>query len=1080
MRRLLLFAITIVSFITIHAESIDRNTAYEKAVSFMQKRNAAITFNKSKAHKIVGKTTNTTQSYFVFNAENDKGFVIVSGNDQTEPIIGFADEGSFDYDNIPPALQFMLDHYAEELDSLNEEQNDNSFENTTQPRKVVSLPRTAIEPFCTRMWGQGEPYWNLSPIDGGKRCGIGCLASSVAITMGYFNWPQVTTTIPAYTTTTRGIYMKELEPWTVDWDHIIDRYDYQYTSEQAEAVSRFMLYVSQAMKADFTNSGVNAYISSAIYGLINYFGYDPALHHVYLSDFDTVNDFNDLVYAEISQGRPVLFDGFSLPTPSANVAGHAFVCDGYDRNDMFHINWGWGGYCNGYFRVTMVNPYKTTRNRNYSKNLGALIGLQPNGWKDHTGISYLKEDMSLQFLSIVPNENGIRITLQNGYDSKETFESAIALYDNELNLIKLISNVDTTTFNKYGWSYKTYSPISYENVSNGVYKVIPVSRICGEKIWHFNRSLGTYAFLETNVEEENISYTPVESIVVNSFSVLESDQGNGIGAPQTAILNVTNNSFEPCDKSIYLFANKQLNMINGLKIPMNTTTDISFEFIPYIAGDYQLEVCKDVEGDYPIASTTTTASETIHYGDLKKNYRIITAKILNDNTTLINKVGYIFTDKYKVTFNISNIDSVQTFNDQIRFSLSINKPQSSAWETTELHHVRLKPGETKTFTFESNELSPTNNLYTFRVMTKWNTINSMDNVNEWVLNETYQVIATTYTIARGNGVRYWTSDGNIQGQIAFNTDTLEIPENVVAISFDNPDTSTWPTNIIPNSNPNTLYYFNGKGDYTNLGNVIYEGKADNINFIDGYPAFVPEDFKVKNVSYIRTFNKGCVGKDKVYNWSTIVLPFDVQKVTNTADSIDVDWFHNSEELNKDFWLCEYHGKENYELLFDYANEFKANTPYIIAVSGDERIDAPGLVGKPIIFSSTDVDVKSGTLYIDTYDFDFEGTTLGENVQNKYIYTLTENGDGNNFSYEGTNATISPFQAYFISDIAPNDYNKSLIIHILHENDEMTGIKDVYTFNTQKKNIYDLSGRRIQDGHLQKGIYIINGKKMSVF
>jgi hypothetical protein len=178
-------------------------------------------------------------------------------------------------------------------------------------------------------------------------------------------------------------------------------------------------------------------------------------------------------------------------------------------------------------------------------------------------------------------------------------------------------------------------------------------------------------------------------------------------------------------------------------------------------------------------------------------------------------------------------------------------------------------------------------------------------------------------------------------------------------------------------------------------------------------------------------------------------------------------------------LCEYHGKENYELLFDYTNEFKANTPYIIAVSGDERIDAPGLVGKPILFSSTDVDVKSGTLYIDTYDFDFEGTTLGENVQNKYIYTLTENGDGNNFSYEGTNATISPFQAYFISDIAPNDYNKSLIIHILHENDEMTGIKDVHTFNTQKKNIYDLSGRRIQDGHLQKGIYIINGKKIII-
>ena len=361
-------------------------------------------------------------------------------------------------------------------------------------------------------------------------------------------------------------------------------------------------------------------------------------------------------------------------------------------------------------------------------------------------------------------------------------------------------------------------------------------------------------------------------------------------------------------------------------------------------------------------------------------------------------------------------------------------------------------------------------------MTKWNTYASMDNVVDWSKRGTYQIISSPYTIGRSNGIRFWTSNGISNGQNSIYSDTLKIPENVVAISFDNPDSSTWPSNIIPNSNPNTLYYFNGKANYPNLSNFIYEGKADSIIFIDGYPALVPEDFNANYISYTRTFNKGVKGNDKKYNWSTIVLPFDVQSVTNTTDCIDIDWFRHSDELNKDFWLCKYHGKENYELFFDYADEFKANTPYIISVSGDERTNAPSLVNKPILFSSNDVEVKSGSLYQDTYDFDFEGTTTGIDIDDNYIYMLLDNGDGNNFEYVGTKATINPFHAYFISDIAPNNFNSKLNIIILHENNEMTGIENL--IEVPKENvIYDMSGRRIYKNKLQKGIYIINGKKL---
>lgn len=1079
MRRLLLFAITIVSFATIHADNVDKNTAFETAVSFMQKKNPAIKFNKNNGRKIVGKSTNNTQPYYVFNAESNQGFVIVSGDDQTEPIMGYAEEGSFDYDNIPPALQFMLDLYAEELDSLNQEekQDNESTGNTgSNPKKVVSLPRTSIEPFCTRMWGQSSPYYNLAPMYDGGRCPIGCLAVAISIAIAHFNWPEITTTIPAYTTTTNKIFMEELEPWKVDWNNMLDEYFFQTTSAQRTAIAKLMLYVSQALKVDFLKGiAGNATISSAINGLINYLGYDPNLHHVYSSDYDTINDFANAVYAELSQGKPVVFDGFSLNTPTSNAAGHAFVCDGYDQNDMFHINWGWMGFCNGYFRLTMLNPYKTTRNRNYTKNLGALLDFQPKGWKDNNGISYSKEDMSLQFLSITPNEDNIRITLQNGYNSKQTFENAIALYDNELNMVKLISNVDTTTFNNYGWSYKSYSQISYEDVKNGTYKAIPISRICGEDTWHFNRCLGTYAYLNVVVQDGKVTYFPIETIVVNSFTVCESDQGNGIGAPQTAILNVTNNSFENYNKNIYLYANKQLNMSHGLKIPMNSTSDISFEFVPYVAGNYKLEICKDVEGDFPIASTNTTAGDIINYGNENNNYRIITAKIIKDNAKVINGIGNILDSKYKVTFSLTNIDSVQTFNDYVRFSVSIDESVVSAWESTQLVHVRLSPGETKTFTYESNDLLWKDNKYTFRIMTKWNSFASMDNVNDWSKSKSYQVFASPYTIARSKGARYWTINGESYEIETNSSTTYETPKDAVAISFET-DPSTWPSAIIPNNNPNTLYYFNGICNYTNLNNVIYNGIAENITLTDGYPIYIPDSFHANSISYTRTFNKGCEGKNNKYNWSTIILPFDVQKVTNSTDNIDIDWFHNPNELNKDFWLCKYHGKENYNLFFDYSNDFKANTPYIISVSGDERTDSLGLIGKPIIFSANNVDIHNKNLFEDTYDFDFEGTLLGTTINDQKVFMLANNGYGDFFEYVGTNATVNPFQAYFSSEVDINDFNSILTINLLHENREMTGIEDNYINKTQEHAVYDLLGRKINKDQLQKGVYIINGKK----
>lgn len=1079
MRKIVVLGMMLMMSITLLAEPVDRQKAYQEAINFMHGINPTIQFTNNQVRKISSKAEQAALPYYVFNADDNKGFVVVSGDDRTEPILGYADEGAFDADNIPEPLQFMLDCFAEETKLLDNE--DCSANSGNGVRKVVALPRRSIPPFNPRRWYQSGPYNNFCPTDGDKRCSTGCLATAVAITIGCFNWPEKTTSIPAYTTTTRGFKMPELPPLTIDWEHMLDRYDGTYTVEEANAISQFMLYVAQGIKSDFTKDAVNAYISTALNAYVKYFDFDPGIHHISADDYDTVNDFIDIIYSELLHGRPVMLDGFSLSTPTSSAVGHAFVCDGYDQNDMFHIDWGWTGYCNGYFRLTVLNPYKTTRNRNYTNKLGATIGIQPNGWKENSEFTYQEEDKALQLLSITPSGEDIRVALQNGYAEKLDFENALALYDDSLQFIQFISSIDTTTFNRNGWNYKTYSSISFADVEDGTYKVIPMSRVNGQDEWHFDRCLGTYAYLQATVADGQVTYKAVETIVVNSFEVLESDRGNGIGAPQTARLNVTNNSFDKFDKHYYLVANKSLNMIDGLRIPMNSTVDIDFEFVPYVAGEYKLEICKDTNGDFPIATTTTTASDNTHYGDQDKGFRMLTATILSDNTEDNNgTIGYVYTDKYKVNFSITNADTVHAFNDYVRFALSLSKSTVSAWESTELVHIRLAPGETKTYTFESTEMSKNNNAYTFRVMTKWYSYASMDNVVDWSKPGTYQITSTPYTIARASGYRYWTSDGMAHGHAAVADSVFVTPEEAVAISLDTPDKELWPQSFIPNSNPNTLYYFNGESNYPGLGNVINEGMAHTIRFVDGHPTFVPESFMADSVSYTRTFDKGCNGKENIYNWSTIVLPFDVQKVTIFPDSVNVDWFHNAEELGKDFWLCSYHGKENYAVLFDYSDEFEANTPYIISVS-DERIDGPCLVGKPLSFYATNAEVKAGTLFIDTNDFDIEGNYSGGTVAGNHYYRLAEEGNGMDFAYIGDSLSASPFRAYISSEVSPNDYNKHLIIRLLHENLEMTGIKGISNLTTPSHSVYHLTGRKYDNGigTLRKGIYIIDGKKVYI-
>jgi hypothetical protein len=67
-------------------------------------------------------------------------------------------------------------------------------------------------------------------------------------------------------------------------------------------------------------------------------------------NYYTDSQWIQLLKGELDNGRPMVYGGFS------DSGGHAFVCDGYQGDDYFHINWGWGGQSDGYFRLSLLNP----------------------------------------------------------------------------------------------------------------------------------------------------------------------------------------------------------------------------------------------------------------------------------------------------------------------------------------------------------------------------------------------------------------------------------------------------------------------------------------------------------------------------------------------------------------------------------------------------------------------------------------------------------------------------------------------------------------------------------------------------
>lgn len=320
-------------------------------------------------------------AYYIFDNTNGPGFVIVAGDDVAMPVLGYSFENEFPERSLPENLKMWLDWTRESVNKARKE--GLSAESGVSQAWSATRAGSQVVKLETALWDQTEPYNLLCPIINGANAYTGCTATAMAIAIRYHRWPEHGVgTVPSYVSPTMNVTVPEVQlGHAYDWDNMPLRYDGAYSQDQATAVATLMRDCAVMLQSDFGpvgSSGTSAYSSDIPDLLINYLDYDKQTHWIYRPDYPTA-EWNQLMQNELNNDRVILYSGHN---PSS---GHAFILDGYTSDNYYSVNWGWSGYCNGYFLLTALDPdgQGAGGSDHYNDSQTAIIGIQRNAGNDY-------------------------------------------------------------------------------------------------------------------------------------------------------------------------------------------------------------------------------------------------------------------------------------------------------------------------------------------------------------------------------------------------------------------------------------------------------------------------------------------------------------------------------------------------------------------------------------------------------------------------------------------------------------------------------------------------------------------------
>ena len=317
-----------------------------------------LTANRAKSNSLNGKQTAVTfdlayeaktddknaSCFYVLNESSDGGYIIVSADDRLPDVLGYSDNGAFDPNNAPDNMKWWLSEYERQINQLL----------STDKGEVATIDNTSfrdgwseIEPLIKTKWDQRSPYYNLCPRVDGNPTSTGCVATVMAQIMNYYKWPEHGRGSNSYEWNGQTLSM-DFSQTTFDWNNMQDTYSTNDSPTAQNAVATLMYACGIGANMNYGRSESAAFNTDALNALQKNFDYNAQ----YLNRYSMkLENWENLIYNELANKRPVYYSGLSIS------GAHAFVCDGYSNDGLFHINWGWGGFCDGYFLLDVLDPY---------------------------------------------------------------------------------------------------------------------------------------------------------------------------------------------------------------------------------------------------------------------------------------------------------------------------------------------------------------------------------------------------------------------------------------------------------------------------------------------------------------------------------------------------------------------------------------------------------------------------------------------------------------------------------------------------------------------------------------------------
>lgn len=493
--------------LSVFSDPVDVNTAQTVAQYFFSHNTSIQVTNLTLAYS--EKINDGSSAYFIFNINQNDGFIIVSGDDAALPILGYSNTGHYDTNKLQPIFVKWMEGYKQQILYIkaNNLQTDDNIQNKWESYKNNQFSNarstTTVNPLLTTTWNQ-QPYYNdMCPWDNAasKNCVTGCPATAMAQIMKYWNYPAQGTGNHSYGSN-YGTLSANFANTTYDWASMPN-----YVSSTNNAVATLMYHCGVAVEMSYSANSSGAYViinsptpeANSEYAYKTYFGYNAStLQGLKRENYTDVN-WIALLKIELNASRPIQYAGFG------GGSGHTFVCDGYDANDYFHFNWGWGGQLDGNFLIDALNPGGSGTGAGtgtYNQGQQAVIGIQPP-----TGGTTVSIEM-FSSITITPNPINfaqpftVNADVQNVGSSNFNGDFCAALFNSSGDFIDYVQIISTSG-NPLPPTYHYTGGLTFSNVGMltvpGNYTIGIYYRPTGGN-WHIAGSTSYTNYVNVNIK----------------------------------------------------------------------------------------------------------------------------------------------------------------------------------------------------------------------------------------------------------------------------------------------------------------------------------------------------------------------------------------------------------------------------------------------------------------------------------------------------------------------------------------------------------------------------------------------------